>query len=136
ARTRSGPPGRADGARSTAEVRIRAPLVALAGGAILSPALLLRSGIAAAQAGRHLHLHPVAITSGVYDDDLGGVWSGVPQSVLVDEFAEIEATYGFRLEVPQAYPGILAASFPWWGADAHRERATQSRRIAPFIAIV
>ena len=118
------------------ELRVRAAQVALAGGAILSPALLLRSGIAPHQAGRGFHLHPVAVTSGVYESDLGGTWSGVPQSVLVDEFAEIDGAYGFRLEVPQAYPGILAASFPWWGAGAHRSRSVEARRIAPFIGIV
>jgi choline dehydrogenase-like flavoprotein len=118
------------------QITVRAPIVALAGGAILSPALLLRSGMAADQAGRHFHLHPVAITCGLYDEDLGGIWSGVPQSVLGDAFAEIEGAHGFRLEVPQGYPGILAASFPWWGADAHRARASDARRIAPFIGIV
>ena len=118
------------------EVRIRAPQIALAGGAILSPAVLLRSGIAGDRAGRGFHLHPVSVTSGVYADDLGGVWSGVPQSVVVNAFAETDGAYGFRLEVPQAYPGVLAASFPWWGAAAHRDRATEARRVAPFIAIV
>jgi len=118
------------------ELRIHARQVALAGGAILSPALLLRSGIAPDQAGRGFHLHPVSITSGVYDDDLGGTWSGVPQSALVDAFGEIEGPYGFRIEVPQAYPGILAASFPWWGSGAHRSRSAEARHIAPFIAIV
>ena len=118
------------------EVRVRAPLIALAGGALLSPAVLLRSGIASEQAGKHFHLHPVSVTSGVYDEDLGGVWSGVPQSVMGDAFAEIEGGHGFRLEVPQAYPGILAASFPWWGAEAHRTRASEARHIAPFIGIV
>ena len=119
------------------ELRVRAKLVALAGGAILSPARLLRSGITMAQAGRHFHLHPVAVTSGVYEEDLGGVWSGVPQSVLGDEFAEEEEYgYGFRIEIPQAYPGVLAASFPWWGSQSHRARAGQARHIAPFIAIV
>jgi choline dehydrogenase-like flavoprotein len=118
------------------EVRVRAPIVAVAGGAILSPALLLRSGVASDQAGRHLHLHPVAITCGLYEEDLGGIWSGVPQSVLGDAFAEIDGAHGFRLEIPQGYPGILAASFPWWGADAHRARASDARRIAPFIGIV
>ena len=118
------------------EVRVRAPIVALAGGAILSPALLLRSGIASAQAGHHFHLHPVSITNGVYDDDLGGIWSGVPQSVLGDEFAEVDGAYGFRLEVPQGYPGILAASYPWWGAASHHARTAEARHVAPFIAIV
>ncbi len=118
------------------ELRVRAPLVALAGGALLSPALLLRSGIATAQAGRHLHLHPVSVTAGVYEEDLGGVWSGVPQSVLGDEFAEDDRGFGFRIEIPQAYPGILAASFPWWGSDSHLGRTAEARRVAPFIAIV
>ena len=118
------------------ELRVRAPLVALAGGALLSPALLLRSGLATTQAGRHLHLHPVSVTAGLYDEDLRGVWSGVPQSVLGDAFADEESGHGFRIEIPQAYPGILAASFPWWGSDAHRARTGQARQIAPFIAIV
>ena len=118
------------------QLRIRAPLVALAGGAILSPALLLRSGIAPAQAGRHLHLHPVAVTNGDYPEDLGGHWSGVPQSVLSEEFADLEAGYGFRLEIPAAYPGILAASTPWWGSADHLERAARFRHLAAVIAIV
>jgi choline dehydrogenase-like flavoprotein len=128
----SGVVARVDGG----ELRVRAPIVALAGGALLSPALLLRSGIATAQAGRHLHVHPVSITPGVYEEDLGGVWSGVPQSVLGDEFADEDNGYGFRIEIPQGYPGILAASFPWWGSAAHRARAADARHIAPFIAIV
>ncbi len=118
------------------EIRVRAPLVALAGGALFSPALLLRSGIATSQAGRHLHLHPVSLAVGLYDEDLGGIWSGVPQSVLGDAFAEIEGAYGFRIECPQGYPGILAASFPWWGSRSHRERMSEARHAAPFIAIV
>lgn len=128
----SGVVARVDGG----ELRVRAPIVALAGGALLSPALLLRSGIATSQAGRHLHLHPVSITSGVYEEDLGGLWSGVPQSVLGDAFTDDGNGYGFRIEIPQGYPGILAASFPWWGSYAHRARAADARHIAPFIAIV
>lgn len=128
----SGVVARVDGA----EFRVRAPIVALAGGAILSPALLLRSGLATRQAGRHLHLHPVAVTTGVYAEDLGGAWSGVPQSVLGDGFTEIDGSYGFRLECPAAYPGILAASYPWWGSEAHRARASDARHAASFIAIV
>ncbi len=118
------------------ELRVRAPAVALAGGAILSPALLLRSGIARERAGRGFHLHPVSVVSGVYPDDLGGLWSGVPQSVLGDGFAEVDGAHGFRLEVPQALPGTLAASSPWWGAEQHRIRTAQARHTAAFIAIV
>ena len=46
------------------EITVRAPQVALAGGSILSPVVLLRSGIATATAGRTLHMHPVAAIAG------------------------------------------------------------------------
>jgi choline dehydrogenase-like flavoprotein len=59
------------------EVTVRAPMVALAGGAILSPAVLLRSGIATATAGRGLH--PVVAVAGIYDEPLAP-WSGVPRA--------------------------------------------------------
>ena len=80
----------------------------LAGGAILSPAILLRSGIATAQAGRHLHLHPTVVTFAHYDDLATPAWCGVPQSVVSEAFAEIEGAYGFRIECPSALPGIQA----------------------------
>ena len=118
------------------ELTVRAPLVALAGGAVLSPALLLRSDIAAAQAGSRLHLHPVAVTAGVYDDLATPAWSGVPQSVVCETFAQLAAGYGFRIECPPALPGIIAASLPWWGSVEQRERMSNAARTAPFIAIV
>jgi choline dehydrogenase-like flavoprotein len=115
---------------------VRARLVALAAGSIYTPALLMRSSVGNAHVGRHLHLHPVAVSVGIYDEDLGGVWSGVPQSVLGSGSAEIAGGHGFRIEIPQAYPGVLAASFPWWSGDAHRASLADARHAAPFIAIV
>jgi choline dehydrogenase-like flavoprotein len=115
-------------------VAIRAPLVALAGGGILSPALLLRSGIATPQAGRHLRLHPTVAVYGVYDEPVLP-WRGVPQSVVGEAFANLENGYGFRLECPAALPGILAASLPWWGSEQHRAFMAEAGKVAPFIAI-
>jgi choline dehydrogenase-like flavoprotein len=115
-------------------VAVRAPLIALAGGALLSPALLLRSDIGAPQAGRHLHLHPTTAVYGIYDEPVLP-WRGVPQSVLGEAFADLERGYGFRLECPAALPGILAASLPWWGSDQHRVFMAEAGRVAPFIAI-
>ncbi len=130
--------GRVDAVRvrtDSGEVTVRAPLVALAGGAILTPALLLRSGIASAQAGRHLHLHPTTVVFGAYDSPVR-TWEGVPQSVVSEAFAELAPGYGFRLECPPALPGILASSLPWWGSTQHRDQMAQASHVAPFIAIV
>ncbi|HEY6957923.1 MAG TPA: GMC family oxidoreductase N-terminal domain-containing protein [Candidatus Limnocylindria bacterium] len=117
------------------EITVRAPLVALAGGSILSPALLLRSGIAADVAGRNLFLHPVSVVAGAYDDRLEA-WSGVPQSVMSDHFANISGDHGFRIECAPAHPGVLASGFPWWGSAEYVRKIRDSANVAPFLAIV
>jgi choline dehydrogenase-like flavoprotein len=117
------------------ELLVRAPLVVLAGGSLLSPAVLLRSGIRGDEVGRHLALHPTVAIAGIYEEPVR-MWSGVPQSVVSEAFGELTPGYGFRLECPPALPGILAASVAWWGAAPHRELMAQASRSAAFIAIV
>jgi choline dehydrogenase-like flavoprotein len=116
-------------------VTVRAPMVALAGGSILSPAVLLRSGIATETAGRGLHIHPVSAVAGVYDESLS-TWSGVPQSVMSDHFGEIDGRWGFRMEAAPTHPGLIATGFPWWGSQPHREMMTQCDGIAAFLSLV
>lgn len=113
------------------EATIRAPLVALAGGSILSPALLLRSGIAVDRAGRGLRLHPFAVVAGLYDEDMLP-WSGVPQSVVTHAFTGPDGAGGFRVEAGPALPGTIASAVTWWGAGHHRRIMSEARRFAPF----
>ncbi len=117
------------------EITVRARMVALAGGSILSPAVLQRSGIAPDVAGRTLHIHPVVAVSGIHPEPLAP-WSGVPQSVMSDAFAELDGAYGFRLEAAPTHPGLIASGLPWWNSADHRETMTQCDRIASFLAIV
>lgn len=117
------------------EVTIRARTVALAGGSILSPALLLRSGIATGTAGRTLHLHPVTAIAGVYDEPLDP-WSGVPQSVLSEAFAEVDGRWGFRVETAPTHPGLIASGVTWSSAEGHRRSMAEASRTAAFLAIV
>lgn len=116
------------------EVRVRAPLIALAGGSLLSPAVLLRSGIGGDSVGKHLALHPVAVVPGEYDEPVMH-WRGVPQSVVSEAFNDMSPGYGVRIECPPALPGILAASLPWWGGAQHREEMSRASRTAAFILI-
>jgi choline dehydrogenase-like flavoprotein len=130
--------GRAEGVVAAVpggEITVRAPLVALAGGSILSPAVLLRSGIAPDTAGRSLHIHPVAAIVGVYDEPLEP-WTGVPQSVLSDAFAEVDGAYGFRIETAPTHPGLIATGYPWSSGAQHRDGLRDARRIVSFLAIV
>ena len=116
------------------ELRVRAPVVALAGGSLMSPAVLLRSGLGGEHVGRHLALHPVAVVVGEYDEPMRH-WQGVPQSVVSEAFNELRPGYGFRIECPPALPGLLAASMPWFGSAWHRDQMASAERIAAFILI-
>ncbi|HLZ48975.1 MAG TPA: GMC family oxidoreductase N-terminal domain-containing protein, partial [Candidatus Limnocylindria bacterium] len=117
------------------KILLRAPLVVLGGGSIGTPALLLRSGIGGAEVGRGLHIHPVPGIAGVYEQPIRS-WSGVPQSVMSDAFAGTEGRYGFRLEVPSALPGLLAAAFPWRSAAAHAGLMSRLDHVAAIIPLV
>ncbi len=90
------------------EVRARAAV--LAAGAIETPLLLERSGLAGPAAGRSLRLHPAAPVGALFDEDLVA-WRGVPQSVMVEEFATFFETGrgGFLLMPANATPALTAA---------------------------
>jgi choline dehydrogenase-like flavoprotein len=78
------------------EVRSRA--VVLAGGALGTPELLLRQGLAngSGGVGRHLRVHPACWVGALFDEEVRG-WEGVMQSWLVDEWGDrglfLEATF-------------------------------------------
>ena len=99
----------ADGAGR--HITVRAPSVVIAGGALETPGVLLRSGLGGPAAGRHLRLHPVAAMVGFYDEPQRPWW-GPPQSVVVDQFVD-PAGSGYLLECPHFGPALSAGTLPW-----------------------
>jgi choline dehydrogenase-like flavoprotein len=116
-------------------VTIRAPRVVVAGGALETPALLLRSGIGGAAAGKYLHLHPVVSLSGLYADDQRAWW-GPPQAGLSDQFARLEDDHGVLIECAHHSMAVPATAFPWLSGQQHKELMLELPRYAMFIAIV
>ena len=114
---------------------VRAARVVLAGGAIGTPAVLLRSGLGGPLAGRRLFLHPVPAVFARYAEPMR-MWSGVPQSVVSDAFARLDGAYGFRLEVPSVLPGVAAGGIAWRSAEEHRAVMRALDHYAAFIPIV
>lgn len=98
------------------ELRVRARATVLAAGAVHTPALLLRQGLArsSGRLGRNLVIHPGAGTSALFDEDLSA-WRGTMQSWYVDEHLRdgvlLEATF------PPPGLGYSAGSLPGWGRD-------------------
>lgn len=113
---------------------IHARRVVVAGGGIQSPALLLRSGVAHPQLGRNLYLHPTTAVAGVYDDRVES-WSGPPQTIVSNHFANVDGRFGFRIEAAPAHPGLLALAVPWVNARQHRRVMQRSSRASALIAL-
>ncbi|MDF2626268.1 MAG: glucose-methanol-choline oxidoreductase [Symbiobacteriaceae bacterium] len=116
-------------------VRFRAPRVILAGGAIGSPALLLRSGIESLHVGRNLHLHPVVGVLGSYDEPIRP-WSGRLLPAYSRQFARLDGNYGFLLEVAPVHPGIGGLAVPWQSGQQFLRELGQLDRAGVFIALV
>jgi choline dehydrogenase-like flavoprotein len=95
--------------------------VVLAGGAINTPALLLRSeaGTASGQVGRRTFLHPTLPLLAFYDQPIEGFY-GPPQSVAVHHFADRGDRVGYFFETPPIHPMLAAIAFPGFG-DTHRK---------------
>jgi choline dehydrogenase-like flavoprotein len=115
-------------------VRVVAPVVIAAAGAIETAALLLRSGVEHRQLGRNLFVHPTTAVGGHYADAVRG-WMGAPQTVLMDDFARVHGNYGFRVETPPIHPGLLALAQPWIDARDHRAHMQQLPNVAAFIVL-
>lgn len=76
---------------------VRARLATIvAGGALGTPELLLRSGLGGSQVGRNLHIHPACWVGARYEEEVRG-WDGVMQSYYVDQWEPqrllLEATF-------------------------------------------
>jgi choline dehydrogenase-like flavoprotein len=99
--------------------RITARHYVLSGGAINSPAVLLRSQAPDphGRLGLRTFLHPVVMTAAVMEQRVAG-WAGAPQSLCTDHFLEtqaIDGPMGFKIEAPPLHPLILATTMPGMG---------------------
>src|SRR5262245_39169333 len=103
-----------NGARRSYTVRARRATI-VAGGALGTPELLLRSGLGGGQVGRHLHIHPACWVGARYEEEVRG-WDGVMQSYYIDQWEPqrllLEATF-----TPLAFGG---AWLPGAGSDHQR----------------
>ncbi|NDP39201.1 MAG: GMC family oxidoreductase [Rhodoferax sp.] len=93
----------------------------LAGGAINSAALLLRSKAPDphARLGRRTFLHPVVMSAAIMNQKVEA-WAGAPQTIYTDHFLgtqPIDGPIGFKLEAPPLHPVIFASTVFGYGQE-------------------
>ncbi len=108
-----------DAAARGPQTLVAARHVVLAGGAINSPALLLRSKAPDphARLGQRTFLHPTVLSTAVFAERIQG-WQGAPQSVYSDHFLEVapDRPIGFKLESAPMHPVLASSTFPGFGS--------------------
>jgi len=91
------PPHNPGASRKSHRYTVRARRATIiAGGALGTPELLLRSGLGGHHAGRNLHIHPACWVGARYAEEVRG-WDGVMQSYYIDQWDPqrllLEATF-------------------------------------------
>ncbi len=117
------------------KVVVKAKVTVCSGGAIGSPALLLRSGLDRnGRVGKRTMIHPVVCVGGVYDHFIRG-WQGAPQSAGSHEFFDRgPGKVGFFLEVPPMHPMLASLAFGAFGRT-QQEYMAMLDRTGAFIAL-
>ncbi len=127
-----------NGRERVGRATIKARWFVSAGGAINSPALLLRSGLGGAgpggaMLGRRTFLHPVVAVAGVYKEPVNGFF-GAPQSVASRHFSNRGDKIGVFLEAAPVHPMLRALATTGFGA-AHAELMKDTANTSAHIGL-
>src|SRR5262249_35585204 len=118
--------------RRGARVTVRAPIVVVSAGAIMTPNLLLRAGVKSPskQVGKNLTLHPNAKVMALFDETVEG-WKGVHQAYQVREFQD----EGYLMAAVTVPPAVLAMSLPAWGREQAEIMGDYNRLVSAGILV-
>ncbi|MFL5319559.1 MAG: GMC family oxidoreductase N-terminal domain-containing protein, partial [Myxococcaceae bacterium] len=116
-------------------ITVKPKVLVVSGGAINSPALLLRSDLNGnGRVGKRFFIHPVVVMSALFNERIDP-FSGAPQSVYSHHFVDRGADkIGFFLEVPPVHPMLGATSLVGFG-EAHQAALDQLPYTNAMIAI-
>jgi len=120
-------------------VTLRARHFVVAGGAINSPALLLRSEAPDPHGllGKRTFLHPTVISAALFEQRVDG-YAGAPQTIYSDHFLDtqpIDGPIGYKLEAPPLHPLLLSTTMAGFG-EAHARTMQQFPHVHGLLALL
>ncbi|HEX7644720.1 MAG TPA: GMC family oxidoreductase [Burkholderiaceae bacterium] len=130
----------ADGLRATGKtIRVNARHYVVSGGAINSPALLMRSKAPDPHhlLGKRTFLHPTVVSAALFAHSING-YAGAPQTIYSDHFMEtqpIDGAVGYKLEVPPLHPLLFSTTMAGFG-DQHAEMMKQFPNTQVILALL
>jgi choline dehydrogenase-like flavoprotein len=127
------------GAAGARRITVRARAFVAAGGAIGSPALLLRSAVPDPHGilGKRTFLHPTVVSVAMLPEQVDP-FSGAPQTVYSDHFLDTlppDGPIGFKLEAAPVHPVLAAITVPGHGAR-HAQWMRELAHLQVLIALL
>jgi choline dehydrogenase-like flavoprotein len=123
---------------TTRRITVRARTFVAAGGAIGTPALLLRSRVPDPYGvvGKRTFLHPTVVSAARMPETVDG-FSGAPQVAYSDHFlsGDPAGPIGYKLEVPPIHPVLAAITLPGHG-PAHARWMGELSHMQVIIALL
>jgi choline dehydrogenase-like flavoprotein len=121
------------------QIRVEAPYVVLAGGAINSPAVLLRSGAPDphGNVGGRTFLHVTSVSTAVMPEKVDPFY-GAPQSVYSNQFLfrdGVTGRIGYKMEIAPLHPATTAAGTLSFGVD-HAQSMARLPHLTAAIALM
>ena len=102
-------------------ITIKARHYVVSGGAINSPALLMRSKAPDPHhlLGKRTFLHPTVVSAALFDHAVNG-YAGAPQTIYSDHFMDtqaIDGPVGYKLEAPPLHPLLFSTTMAGFGEE-------------------
>ena len=119
-------------------ITVRAKTFIAAGGAIGTPALLLRSRVPDPHGvvGKRTFLHPTVVSAALMPERIDG-FAGAPQTIYSDHFLDVApgGPIGYKLEAPPIHPVLAAITLPGQG-DSHARWMRELAHMQVVIALL
>ena len=118
---------------------LRARHFVLAGGAINSPGLLMRSRAPDPRGllGKRTFLHPAVVSAGFFAQRVDG-YAGAPQTIYSDHFLDtqpIDGAIGYKLEAPPVHPLLLSTTMAGFGKQ-HAQTMKEFAHVHGLLALL